>query len=238
MSSVYKIKTAGLICELKVYGELLRSRIEPYIYKGDEKPDIIFEVTDAYYKDRNIEYPHLTFEECEYLWSGAYFYEKLCEHGGVMLHSSCVEYENKAYLFSADSGVGKSTHTHLWLKYLEGSRIINDDKPAIRCIDGVYMAFGTPWSGKNPENIDIGVKIAGIAFLSRGKNEIHKINGISAMRPFMEQTVRPNDKSLMGKMLDVLNGILENVPFYEFTCDMSKEAVLTSYNFMKGNCNG
>ena len=146
-----------------------------------------------------------------------------------MLHASCVEYEGKAYLFSARSGTGKSTHTHLWLKYMPGSRIINDDKPAIRCIDGVYYAYGTPWSGKTDESVNTGVPIAGIAFLSRGENNINRISGIKALKLFMEQTVRPRDKNLMEDMLVVLNNVLTDIPIYELYCDMSEDAVKTAY---------
>ena len=34
--------------------------------------------------------------------------------GGFYLHSSAVELDGRAYLFSGKSGVGKSTHTRLW----------------------------------------------------------------------------------------------------------------------------
>lgn len=228
-----KIKVADLIAELDIGGDLLKSRITPYLYNGDEPADIVFGVSSTYYADRQKETPHLTIDECEYLWSGAHFYEQLARFDGVMLHASCVEYEGRAYLFSARSGTGKSTHTHLWLKYLPGSRIINDDKPAIRCVDGVYYAYGTPWSGKTDESVNTGVPIAGIAFLKRGKNTIKRITGIKALKPFMDQTVRPYDKELMGNMLETLNGILTDIPIYELTCDMSEDAVMTSYNAMK-----
>lgn len=228
-----KIKTADLIVELNIKGDLLLSRVEPYIYDGDREADIVFNVSEQYYIDRRKEAPHLSLSETEYLWSGAYFYEKLAAFGGVMLHASCVEYEGKAYLFSANSGTGKSTHTHLWLKYLPGARIINDDKPAIRYVDGKFYAYGTPWSGKTNESINVGVPIAGIAFLSRGENKIKRIPGIKALKPFMDQTVRPYDKALMGQMLEVLNKILTEVPIYEMSCDMSEDAVRISYNGMK-----
>ncbi len=228
-----KIKTADLILELDIKHDLLLSRIEPYKYNGTDTPDIVFNVSQKYYSDREKEHPSLTPAEVEYLWSGAYFYEQLTRFNGVMLHASCVEYEGKAYLFSARSGTGKSTHTHLWLKYLNGARIINDDKPAIRYVDGVFYAYGTPWSGKTNESVNIGVPIGGIAFLTRGENTIKKIPGIKALKTFLNQTVRPDDKELMKNMLDTLNKILCEVPIYELSCDMSEQAVLTSLNGMR-----
>ncbi len=228
-----KIKVADLIAELDIKYDLLLSRMEPYVYDGGDEADIVFNVSNEYYIDRQKENPHLSPAECEYLWSGAFFYEQLARYNGVMLHASCVEYEGKAYLFSARSGTGKSTHTHLWLKYLPGSRIINDDKPAIRLIDSRFYAYGTPWSGKTNESVNTGVPIAGICFLSRGENAIKPLNGLKALKLFMDQTVRPNDRSLMEKMLETLNRVLTEIPVFEMSCDMSEEAVMTAYNGMK-----
>ena len=228
-----KIKVADLVVEMDVKSEFLLSRLGPYYCSEEEKTDISIDVSEQFYLDRQAENPHMSPGECECLWSGGYFYEQLTRFGGIMLHASCVEYGGKAYLFSARSGTGKSTHTHLWLKYLPGSRIINDDKPAIRYIDGVYYAYGTPWSGKTDESVNIGVPIEGIAFLSRGENSIRRIPGIKALKLFMDQTVRPRDKALMGNTLEILNKVLTDVPIYELSCDMSEEAVRTSYNGMK-----
>lgn len=227
-----KLKITDLIVEIDIKGKLLADRIGAYIYDGKKKPDIVCAVSEQYYRDRHEEHKHLSFDECEYLYSGSFFYEQLALFDGVMLHSSCVEYKGKAYLFSAPSGTGKSTHTHLWLKYLDGCRIVNDDKPAIRIINGVPYAFGTPWSGKTDENINEGVEIGGICFLGRGENRIERIPGIAALKPFMDQTVRPRDKALMNKMLETLNIILTKVPVYKMTCDISEEAVKTAVEGM------
>ncbi len=230
-----KLKVADLIVEIDIYYPLLQSRVGNYIYNGSQKADIVVNIPAEYYEKMQKEYPQLTVEECEYLWSGSGFYNQLIKHGGLLLHSSCVEYEGRAYLFSAKSGTGKSTHTHLWLKYLKGSRIVNDDKPAIRKIGEKYYAYGTPWSGKTDESINEGVEIGGIAFLNRGENAIKPIGGIKAASLFMNQTVRPNDKENMEKCLDNLNELLSGVPIYELSCDMSEDAVKTSYNAMKGH---
>ncbi len=228
-----KYKIADLIVELTPFYDLTKDRIKAYEYVGDRVPDIVFTVSEQYYIDRHKENPQLTLAECEYVWGGAFFYERLTTFGGVLLHSSCVEYEGKAYLFSAPSGTGKSTHTHLWLEHFPGARIINDDKPAIRKVNGVYRAYGTPWSGKNDESVNEGVPIAGIAFLSRGKeNEIKRISGVQALKNFLDQTIRPHNKEYAGKMLEVLDGVLTDVPVFALACDMSEEAVRTSYNAM------
>ena len=121
----------------------------------------------------------------------------------------------------------------MWLEHFPGARIINDDKPAIRYIDGEFYAYGTPWSGKTDESENVGVPIAGIAFLERGENSIKRIPGILALKLFMEQTVRSVKKETMEKTLDLLGKILTEIPIYRLTCDMTEDAVKTSYNGMK-----
>lgn len=229
-----KLKVADLIFDIEVKGSMLSSRVGRYEYKGEEESNFTFtKIPHEFYNMKSEDDKNITYDEAEYLYSGTFFYEQLTNYHGVMLHASCVEYEGKAYLFSAPSGTGKSTHTHLWLKYLKGARIVNDDKPAIRCIDGVFYAYGTPWSGKTDESINEGFPIAGICFLQRGENEIKRVSGIKALKYFMDQTVRPANKERMLKTMDIVNEILTQVPIYEMTCDISREAVMSAYEGMK-----
>ncbi|MBO7643611.1 MAG: hypothetical protein J6S62_01425 [Bacteroidales bacterium] len=71
--------------------------------------------------------------------------------GTLELHASMVSNSGKAFLFLARSGTGKSTHSQLWLDYIPGSELMNDDNPIVRVLsDGTVMAYGSPWSGKTP----------------------------------------------------------------------------------------
>ncbi len=229
-----KLSVADLIVEINPKYELLKSRLGPYIYNGEKDADIVIPLSEQFFADRQKEHPELTLEECEYLYTGSCFYTELIKFGGVLLHASCVQYENYAYLFSANSGTGKSTHTHLWLQKFPDAEILNDDKPAIRKIGEKYYAFGTPWSGKFDESINTKTEIAGITFLSRGEtNEITRVSGSDVMFEFMNQTVRPNKKEYMVFFMEILDKILSDVPVYKMKCNISEEAVLTSYNAMK-----
>ena len=68
----------------------------------------------------------------------------------LMVHASVIKYQDGGYMFLGKSGTGKSTHSSLWLKNIEGSELLNDDNPVIRIVDGVPYIYGTPWSGKTP----------------------------------------------------------------------------------------
>lgn len=72
-----------------------------------------------------------------------------CSNGTLVIHSSSVMYDGKAYLFQGKSGTGKSTHAALWTKNISGAELLNDDNPLIRISDdGTAVAYGSPWSGK------------------------------------------------------------------------------------------
>lgn len=71
--------------------------------------------------------------------------------GTLEMHSSVIKRGGYGYMFLGKSGTGKSTHSSLWLKYLEGSELLNDDNPILRVgEDGVARVYGSPWSGKTP----------------------------------------------------------------------------------------
>ena len=95
--------------------------------------------------------PELETEDmAEYIATGDCFAVGLLRNEGMMLHASAVDYRGRAVCFSAPPGTGKSTHTERWAR-LFGASILNDDKPALRRIDGVWRVYGTPWSGKRSE---------------------------------------------------------------------------------------
>ena len=123
----------------------------------------------------------------------------------------------------------------LWLKHF-GNRayMLNDDKPAIRLIDGKVYACGTPWSGKYDYSTPQVVELAGICFLQRSENNwIKKAETSKAVFNIFSQTVRKLDAVNMEKLFDVLEQIFSKIPIYDLGCNISDEAVLTSYNAMK-----
>ncbi len=228
------IFAAGLIIDVMPKYDLLRSRVKDYICETDKKADIIVRVDDDFLLERQKKYPHLTLAECEYIYTADFFYRELLLYDGFLLHASAVAVDNKAYLFSAPSGTGKSTHTSLWLQHFhEKAEIINDDKPAIRLIDGVFYACGTPWSGKTDENKNKQVPLKAIAYIKRNQdNYINKADPKKAIKYILEQTIRPSAYQSMDKLLFLLDKLLKEIPVFELHCNISKEAVLTAFNEM------
>ena len=65
----------------------------------------------------------------------------------LLIHASLVKNNGYGYAFIAKSGTGKSTQVSMWLRYIPGCELMNDDNPIIRIIDGEPRIFGGPWSG-------------------------------------------------------------------------------------------
>lgn len=79
--------------------------------------------------------------------------------GMYAIHSASIRYQGKAWLFSASSGTGKSTHTNLWKK-LYGTPVINGDLNLLAIDNGHPVIHGIPWCGTseifNKETIPLG----------------------------------------------------------------------------------
>ena len=229
-----RYKIADIVVEMNVHLPRLTRQAKEYIYDGDRPTNVSIELSDEFFEARQRENPHLDYDMIEYIFMGAEYYNTLIHYNGLMLHSSCVVYNDRAYLFSAPCGTGKSTHTQIWLKKFPGAYILNDDKPAIRITpDGVY-AYGTPFSGKTDLNVNNGVKIGGICVIGRDTtNHIEKISSEEALFNILNQTVRPDKEDVMDKLLVTLDTVLQNVPVYRLYCNMELEAAEVSYNGMR-----
>lgn len=229
---MYKI--AGLYVDYEPKYPRLSRQSEIYKCEDNKKANITIRFEQGFLDKRQSENPHLSVEDCEYIWMGSEFYEVLPEFNAFLLHSSAVVYNNQAFLFSAPSGTGKSTHTQLWLKQFEGAYILNDDKPAIKYEDGAFYVYGTPFSGKTDLNVNARVPLQGICMLQRGeKNHIEKMPVEEALFNILNQTCRPVDEGRMDKLLDILDALAKAVPIYTLTCNMESEAAIVSYNGMK-----
>lgn len=233
---------AGLRVDIKNMTGRTGKQAKPYISDNQDETDIDIkiDITPARVEAMIREHPELNSDDWEYMLTGQDFYTGLIDFDGIMLHSSCVAVDGVAYAFSADSGTGKSTHTQLWLKYFgDRAHMVNDDKPAIRLINGKVYACGTPWSGKFDYSTPELVPLAGICFLERSKeNHIKKADTQKAIYNIFSQTVRKLGAQKMEKLFGVLDNIFKLVPIYELGCNISEEAVLTSYNAMNPESSG
>jgi len=228
MELTYKI--AGLTVRMDSFGRIVE-QAQPYLAEDCGEADMVIE---SHWEKIKAGYAYLSDDDGEYVFTGSSFYRQLLDFDGLMLHSSAVVVDGKAYLFSADSGTGKSTHTGLWLKKF-GARafILNDDKPALRLEDGAWYAYGTPWSGKHDISVNTRVPVAGIAMVERAEtNSIEPFGGREAILAVYQQIHRPGGTDCRIKLLELLDKLFRLVPVWRLRCNMDIEAAEVSYAAM------
>ena len=225
-------KIADLYVDIPEAGGM-SPRCRDYLVNEDVTPDIIIK-EEMYAMER---WPGMNPDLLAYMDSGQIFYTYLLKYGGMMLHASALELDGGAYLFSGPSGVGKSTHTGLWQKEFPSARLFNDDKPALRKIDGVWYAYGTPWSGKHGININMRVPLRGICFLRQGEeNSIRRLKNIEAVSAVMSQTIRGfKTERGLDKLINTLGQLVEDIPIYELTNRPEPAAAHLSHSIMTGD---
>lgn len=150
----------------------------------------------------------------------------------IAVHSSVIVKDGGAVMFLGESGTGKSTHTRLWRENIEGAKLLNDDSPIIKCIDGIPTAFGSAWSGKTPCYIDRSFPIKGIVRLSQAPhNKIRKLGIIDALGALLPSCppAFAYDGNLQDNICDTLSEVLRRVPVYHLECLPDAAAARLSY---------
>lgn len=225
-------KVADLIVEVPEAGGM-SPRCKDYIYITEETPNIVIN-PDQYEYCRY--YPETTENFVAYMESGRQFHGNLIRFNGMYLHSSAVELDGKAYLFSGPCGMGKSTHTGLWQQLL-GERVcrFNDDKPTLRRLEDRWYAYGTPWCGKDGINVNKKVPLAGICFLQQGsENRIRRLEHWEAVPKLLSQTIRRfKDPAKLDLMLSHLERLVQEIPIYELVNRPELDAARLSYETMR-----
>lgn len=151
--------------------------------------------------------------------------------GTLLIHSSVIRNNRKGYLFLGKSGTGKSTHTRLWLKYIPGSDLMNDDNPVIRVVDGKTMVYGSPWSGKTPCYRNIEAEAGAFVQLEqKKKNEIRKEDVLHSFAHILSSvSVMKWDKRVYNDICNTISDILTHTPVYHLGCLPDEEAARISH---------
>ena len=224
-------KIADLLTEVPATGSM-SSRCQDYLFTGSGTAEV--EIRDNLYDCSR--WPTLSHDQACYMESGEQFYIQLLRYNGLMLHASAVAMENRAFLFSGQCGMGKSTHTRLWQQiWGDEAKVFNDDKPALRRMDDRWYAYGTPWCGKDGINLNMKVPLAGICFLKRGEeNRIRRLSAQEAIPMILSQTLNKfHYESTLDLLLNHVNSLVTEIPIYELYNKPVPEAALLSYETMR-----
>ena len=217
--------------------DIANDKIKEYIVDDNQVPDIEVFSNESLIKE---EYQRMidngddlaSLESVEMLMIQRIIAEELPKHDAFLLHGAAIGVDRDAYVFSAKSGTGKTTHINHWLDNNKSSYVVNGDKPYILITDKEAFVCGTPWCGKENMGTNIMLPVRSIVFMERSnENRMENISFKAIFPRLLEQTYRPSDMIQMKKTLKLLLKLKELVTFYVFYFDNYKEDVYrVSYN--------
>ena len=210
-----------------------------YIYSVARNEEILFHIDTAtgvvetnITLNSNIDIAILRFG----LW--VMFGVVLSANNAIAIHSSAVVADGRCALFLGESGTGKSTHTRLWMKYIDSARLLNDDSPIIRIIDGEARVYGSPWSGKTPCYKNESYPIAGLCRLEQAPyNKIHRLPTILAIGAILPSCppVFAHDVTLQDMICDTVGRLLRTTRAYRLECLPNEDAARLSHKTIFAN---
>lgn len=161
--------------------------------------------------------------------------EMLLSWDRLILHASLVTSPFGGILFSGPSGIGKSTQADLW-RSLEGSRIINGDRPVLGKRNGRWLAYGSPYAGSSRYYVNESVPVAAIVMLEQGEQcSIRRLGQVDSFRRILSNaTVNVWNPDYMRKACDLMMDLTADVPVYHMTCTPDAQAVKTVRMVLRG----
>ncbi|MCQ2519406.1 MAG: PqqD family protein [Lachnospiraceae bacterium] len=151
----------------------------------------------------------------------------------LMLHSVSILYKNKAILFSAPSGTGKSTHANLWKKLFDINQI-NGDINVLKEINGEIVACGTPWCGTSGIYSKETFPVGAIIFLKR--DSINAIDGLSdhdKSRQLISRLFNPLwNSNRLDSLIKNAETVTKTVPCAILRCTKDDEAAIVCKNYL------
>ena len=166
-------------------------------------------------------------------------YRSLClqmpQFSRMLLHASILQYGDDAYAFLGRSGTGKSTHTKLWLQCLSNTFVLNGDKPILAEKEDCFIAYGTPWQGREGWGCKGQAPLKALCFLEQAKeNSIRKLTPAETASRLFLQILIPSQEEAAAATLDLADHLIAKTPAYLLKCDISEQAVKTSFEGMTG----
>ena len=241
----FNLSIAGQVVRIEAFSERIRENCRAYLCDGEptitvvsDREGIEFEREKSAAEDRRMGRPVHEFSD-GYL-EALSLYRKIVEamlaHDTILLHGSAIAVDGEAFLFSATSGTGKSTHTAFW-RQLFGDRavMVNDDKPLIRVTEEGAFVCGSPWDGKHRLSSNVMVPLRAFCILTRGaENRIEAVSPAQALPMLLQQSHHPKGPENMARFLQIMDRLTEKLSFYRLACTPDPEAAAVAYEGMTG----
>ncbi len=149
----------------------------------------------------------------------------LLRHNRFILHASVVTSRYGAILFTADSGVGKSTQAELWRRH-RGSEILNGDR-ALLAEGERWLVYGSLYAGSSGYYTNRSCEVGAVIILEQGdENKVTSVSEPEAFRLLLLQCMTGDEsEALVGAICDLVEKLIESVTVYRLTCTPDENAV-------------
>ena len=146
--------------------------------------------------------------------------------GTLLIHASVVTNNGCGYLFLGKSGTGKSTHSNLWLKHVNGSELLNDDNPVVVITESDVKVYGSPWSGKTPCYKNLSATIGAFVRIQQSRvNQAHRERSLQSFAILLpSMSTMKWDKRIYDGVCSSVAQLVERVPLYTLECRPDQEA--------------
>ena len=229
--SAFNLKIANKVLKINSFNESTKRYCDGFT--TDEKPDYTIIMTEEDLKNESSNSNNgqvYVNEEISALYRK--IADLLVEDNIVVFHSSAISVDGNAFLITARSGVGKSTHSRNLKEYIgESFEYINDDKPLLEIKDNKVTIYSSPWNGKERRGNNISAPLKAILFLNRGESNTYRkiINKEEIYIRMLSQIYLPKEKSKREKALNIADTLLKNVNFYEINVTKDVESAKMTY---------
>lgn len=161
--------------------------------------------------------------------------EALIAKGVLLIHGSALGLDGQGYLFTAPSGVGKSTHARLWReRFGERCVMINDDKPLLRFTEAGILVCGSPWMGKHRLGGNCSAPLRAVTGLEQApENAVRPLTVPEALGLVLEQSFRPEAPEAARAAMELKLALARRVPFYRLACTPAPEAVEALWSVLR-----
>lgn len=157
----------------------------------------------------------------------------------IAVHAASFVYKERAWLCSALSGTGKSTHVAMWHENGFPIEDFNGDIVICYMRDGSPMAASSPWCGTSGIYCNRQVPLGGVMFIERAnRNNIKMISLFEGIVRLSARCLTPNwNKKLMESNINIIKMLIPKVKYSVLQCCPNTEAALVAKKWVDKSIN-
>ncbi len=221
----YKLKIADKVILIKNVNDNVKERCGGFVTRSEGYDFSVTTDSENIRREREINGDEsgerFGDEYLEYIALNRKLAEKMLDYDTFLMHGSVVCVGDDAFMFTAASGVGKTTRTMFFLDQIEGSFVVNGDKPFLTINDSFVSVHGTPWAGKENLGTNTTKRLRAVVFLERSeKSEIKEISYSEAFLGLLGQVYMPKSPELRAKTLDLIAKLDKKLKFYRWKTNL------------------